>query len=156
MTPADTPRLQHIVASGLIFLAGLAVAWASFNGTPAEAYLFPRLISLAWVGLAGWTFVKALMGRTRVGAGLHVPTLLRLAPGLVVMLILVFWAAEALGFYLGSTIAVFIIVTAYDPAPHAEPKSWGKRVLITLGFMAVIYLLFSTLLGVYTPTGIWF
>ena len=156
MTPADTPRLQHIAASGLVFAAGLAVAWASFNGEPVQAYLFPRLISLAWVGLAGWTFGKAIMGRTRVGAGLHMPTLLRLAPGLAVMLVLVFWGARVLGFYLGSTIAVLAIIAIYDPAPHSDPKSWARRVAISLGFMAVIYLLFSTLLSVYTPAGIWF
>lgn len=156
MTGNEIPRIQHICASGLVFLAGLWVGWASFTAEPAEAYLFPRLISAAWVGLAAWTFGKALLGRTRVGPGLHIPTLLRLLPGLVVMALYVFWAAEALGFYSGGTLAFFAIVSLYDPAPHGAPGSWLRRLAVTAGFMAVIYLLFARLLGVYTPQGLFF
>lgn len=154
--PDDIPRRQHVAASGLILLAGLAVAWASHTAEPAEAYLFPRLISLAWVGLAAWTFGKAVMGRTRVGAGLHLPTMGRLAGGLAVMLVHVFWAAETLGFYTGGTLAMLAIVSLYDPAPHGALRSWLRRLAVSLGFMAVMYLLFSQLLGVFTPRGLFF
>lgn len=153
MNAPPVPVLQHIVASGLVLAAGLAVAWASYTAAPAEAYLFPRLISAAWVALAAWTFGKALLRRTRVGAGLHLATLLRLSGGLAVMLAYVFWAASAIGFYSGGALAMFAIVSLYDPAPHGALRSWILRALVTAGFMAVIYLLFARLLGVYTPRG---
>lgn len=153
MSPHDIPREQHIVASALILAGGIAVAWASFTAAPAEAYLFPRLISAVWVLLAAWTFGKAVLRRTRVGPGLHMPTMLRILPGLVVMVLYVFWAAEVLGFYTGGALAFFAIVSLYDPAPHRAPASWLRRVVITAGFMAAMYLLFGTLLAVYTPQG---
>ena len=79
-----------------------------------------------------------------------------LAPGLIVMVIYVFWAAKGLGFYTATAIAFFILLSLYDPAPHGEIKSWGKRVLITAGFMVVIYGLFAQLLYVFTPREIFF
>ena len=77
-------------------------------------------------------------------------------PGLLVMLIFVFWAAKALGFYTASTIAFFILLSLYDPAPHGEVRTWGKRIIITAGFLAVMYGLFAMLLGVFTPREIFF
>lgn len=156
MTDHDIPREQHIAVSALILVAGGAVAWASFSVEPAGAYLFPRLISAIWVGLAAWTFGKALLGRTRVGAGLHLPTLWRLLPGLCVMIAYVFWAAESLGFYAGGTLAFVAIVSIYDPAPHGALASWMKRAAVTAGFLTVMYLLFAKVLTVYTPRGMIF
>lgn len=144
-------RTQHILPSGLVFAVGCWVAWVSYTQAPAEAFLFPRLISTVFVVLAGWTFGKALMGLSKVGAGLSRSMLLNLAPGLVIMGIYVFWAAKGLGFYTATTATFFILLTLYDPAPHYEARVWVKRALITAGFMAVMYALFALLLKVYTP-----
>jgi len=43
-----------------------------------------------------------------------------------------------------------------DPASHTDIKSWIKRLLVTSGFMAVIYALFTLLLKVQTPRGLFF
>ena len=153
---SDLPRNQHIAASGLIAAIGLAVAYISFTQEPAEAFLFPRLISSVFAVLAIWTFLKAVLGRTKVGNGLSGEAMKNLAPGLIVMVIYVFWAAKGLGFYTATAIAFFILLSLYDPAPHGEIKSWGKRVLITAGFMVVIYGLFAQLLYVFTPREIFF
>ncbi|QFT81891.1 Tripartite tricarboxylate transporter TctB family protein [Roseovarius sp. THAF27] len=152
----DRPRTQHILASGLVALVGIWVAWLSFTGTPARAFLFPRIISVVFVALALWTFGKALLGKTRVGPGLSVIAVRNILPGIVVLLIYVFWAAPTLGFYTASTIAFFILLSFYDPAPHGEIRTWVKRVLITAGFLAVMYGLFALLLGVFTPREILF
>ncbi len=152
----DLPRTQHIVASGLVAAVGLWVAWLSFTGEPARAFLFPRIISVAFVALALWTFGKALLGRTRVGPGLRRRTLRNILPGLVVMVVYVFWAAPTLGFYTASTIAFFILLSLYDPAPHGAGRTWVKRALVTAGFLAVMYGLFALLLGVFTPKEILF
>lgn len=150
------PKTQHILASGLVALVGLSVAYISYTQEPAAAFLFPRLISTVFVVLALWTFGKACLGRSRVGAGLSATPFANLLPGLVVTLIYIFWAAPTLGFYTATTIAFFTLLSLYDPAPHRVPASWLKRVVITAVFMAVLYGLFALLLKVYTPREIFF
>ena len=153
---SDLPRTQHIVASGLVAVVGIWVTYISYTQEPAGAFLFPRLISTVFVVLALWTFGKALLGRTKVGNGLDRQAISNIAPGMVVALIYVFWAAETFGFYTASTVAFFILLTLYDPAPHTEIKSWIKRAIITAGFLAVMYGLFAKLLSVFTPREIFF
>lgn len=152
----DLPRNQHIVASGLVALVGVWVCFLSYTQEPAAAFLFPRIISTVFVILALWTFGKALLGRTKVGNGLTRDAMLAIMPGLLVALVFVFWAAKGLGFYTASTITFFILLTLYDPAPHSEMRSWIKRLIITAGFLAVMYGLFAMLLGVFTPKEILF
>lgn len=152
----DLPRTQHIVASGLVAVIGLWVAYLSYTQQPSAAFLFPRIISTVFVALALWTFGKALLGRTKVGPGLDRRTTLRILPGLAVMLVYVYWAAAALGFYTATTVAFFLLLSIYDAAPHRAPRSWLKRLVITAGFLAVMYGLFAMLLNVFTPPEIVF
>jgi len=149
-------QTQHVVASGIVAAVGVAVAYISYTAQPAQAFLFPRLISTVFVVLALWTFGKALIGKTKVGNGLNRTQMINIAPGVVVALIYIFWAAKGLGFYTATTIAFFILLTLYDPAPHNEARTWIKRVVITAGFLAVMYGLFAMLLKVYTPREIFF
>lgn len=149
-------RTQHIVPSGIIFAVGCWIAWISYTQQPADAFLFPRLISTAFVALAGWTFVKALLGWSRIGSGVTRQMAINLFPGLVVSLIYVFWAAKNLGFYTATTLTFFVLLSLYDPAPHYETKSWIKRAIITACFIAVMYAVFGLLLKVYTPREILF
>lgn len=152
----ELPRVQHIVASGIIAAVGISVAWISFTQQPADAFVFPRLISSVFVVLAIWTFVKAILGRTKVGNGLSGVAVKNMTPGLIVALIYVFWAAKALGFYTATGIAFFILVSLYDPAPHTALVSWVKRLGLTAGFIVVMYGLFWGLLSVFTPKEILF
>ena len=152
----DLPRNQHIVASGIIAAVGVSIAYISFTQEPADAFIFPRLISSVFAVLAIWTFAKALVGRTKVGNGISAEAMRNMAPGLVIMVVYIFWAAKALGFYTATTIAFFVLLSLYDPAPHGEPKTWVKRVVITAGFMLVMYGLFAQLLNVFTPREILF
>ncbi len=149
-------RAQHIVPSGIVFAIGCWIAWVSYTQQPAEAFLFPRLISSAFVALAGWTFVKALLGWSKVGSGVSRRMAINLAPGLIVSLIYIFWLAKALGFYTATTLAFFVLLSLYDPAPHDAAKSWIKRAIITACFIAVMYGVFGMLLKVYTPREILF
>ena len=152
----DLPRSQHIVASGLVAAIGVCITYISYTAEPAAAFLFPRIISTVFVVLALWTFGKALMGRTRVGNGLSAEAIRNILPGLVIGLIYAFWAAQTLGFYTASTLTFFILLTLYDPAPHNEAKTWIKRLIITAGFLAIMYGLFAKLLYVFTPKEIFF
>ncbi|MGR3839086.1 MAG: tripartite tricarboxylate transporter TctB family protein [Cognatishimia sp.] len=153
---SNLPRTQHIIASGVVSIIGVSVAYISFTQEPADAFVFPRLISTVFSILAIWTFGKALMGRTKVGNGLSSEAMKNMLPGLIVAFVYVFWAAKGLGFYTATTFTIFILISLYDPAPHGELKSWIKRALITAGFMAVMYGLFAMLLNVFTPREIFF
>ncbi|MFK7745215.1 MAG: tripartite tricarboxylate transporter TctB family protein [Roseobacter sp.] len=156
MSDMSLPRLQHIIASGCVAAVGICVAYLSYTQQPSEAFLFPRLISTVFVVLALWTFAKACLGWTKVGAGVSGSAFLNMLPGLGVALIYVFWAAKGLGFYTATTITFFILVSLYDPAPHNVLKSWIKRAAATVCFIAVMYGLFAVLLKVYTPREILF
>jgi hypothetical protein len=156
MNAPTLPRLQHMIGSCIVAVVGLWVAYLSYTQEPAAAFLFPRLISTIFVVLALWTFAKACLGWTKVGSGISPRQFTNLAPGLVVALVYIFWAAKGLGFYTATTIAFFILLSLYDPAPHRALSSWFKRILITACFMAVMYGLFAKLLKVYTPREILF
>jgi hypothetical protein len=156
MSDISLPRIQHIVGSGLVACVGAWVTYVSYTQQPSEAFLFPRLIATVFFVLALWTFIKACLGWTKVGNGVSVTQLSNLAPGLLVALVYIFWAAKGLGFYTATTIAFFILLSLYDPAPHTALKSWLKRIFITACFMVVMYGLFALLLKVYTPREIFF
>ncbi|MCP5087403.1 MAG: tripartite tricarboxylate transporter TctB family protein [Rhodobacteraceae bacterium] len=144
---------QHRISSGVITLLAIWVCYLSFTERPAEAYLFPRIIAVFFLAFAIWTFGKALLGRSNTGVGLSYDMAVKMAPGLLVSVIYIFWAAKAFGFYTASTLTFFILVSIYDPAPHGKIGSWVKRAVITVGFIAVIYALFAVVLKVYTPRG---
>jgi len=149
-------RTQHIISSGLVAFVGLWVCGISYTQQPAEAFLFPRLISSVFVALALWTFGKAIMGWSKVGNGVSARAFMQMLPGLLVAILYVFWAAKGLGFYTATSICFFILLSLYDPAPHTEARSWIKRLIISGVFMVVIYGLFAKLLKVYTPREIFF
>ena len=73
-----------------------------------------------------------------------------------IVAVYVFWAAKAFGFYTASSVAVFLLLTCYDPAPISDMKAWLKRIMITAAFMVVMYGLFAKLLNVFTPREIFF
>jgi len=148
---SDLPHNQHMVASGVIAAVGVTVAYISYTQEPAQAFVFPRLISTVFAVLAIWTFLKAVLGNTKVGKGLTVREMRNLLPGLLVMLVYAFWAAEALGFYTATALAAFALISLYDPAPHGAVQTWIKRALITAAFIAVMYGLFALVLNVFTP-----
>lgn len=149
-------RLQHTISSGVVILVAAIVTYISFTQEPADAFLFPRLIAIFFVSLAAWNFVRAVTGVAKVGVGLNMNEFKNILPGLITMLVFVFFAAKMLGFYLASTIAFMIIFTLYDPAPLNDGKAWVKRLIVTVCFMAVMYCLFALLLKVQTPSGILF
>ena len=81
----------HIASSVLIAAAAVWICWISFTQQPAEAFVFPRLISAFLVAFSLWTLGTALTGRSRNGDGIALPVMLKLAPGLLVAIVYVFW-----------------------------------------------------------------
>ena len=149
-------RLQHIIPGIAIFILGVIVTWLSFTQEPADSFLFPRVVSIAFILLATWNLARALLGLAKVGRGISIVEAKNILPGLIVMLVYVFWLAKALGFYASSTLVFLAIYTLYDAVPISSAKDWVKRIAVTAGFMGVMYLLFAMLLEVQTPRGIFF
>ncbi|WGI22409.1 tripartite tricarboxylate transporter TctB family protein [Amylibacter sp. IMCC11727] len=149
-------RLEHAIPAGIIMAVGLWVAWVSYTQTPAEAFVFPRLVSTVFVVLSVWTFATTLIKPSEGSVTISAKTWMNILPGLIIGGIFAFYLGKALGFYTATAIVVFTLVSIYDPAPHSEVKAWIKRILITAGFVAVMYLLFAMLLGVFTPREILF
>lgn len=149
-------RLQHTIPASLVMLLAVVVTWLSFTQEPAEAYLFPRVVSVFFIVLAVWNLTRAVLGMAKVGRGFNQTELRNIAPGAVVLFLFVFFGAKQLGFYLASTLSFLSIYTLYDPAPITSLKDWAKRIGATVIFMAVIYGLFFKVLQVQTPRGIWF
>jgi len=147
-------RMQHSIPALIVLAIALVVAWLSFTEEPSEAFLFPRIISIFFVGLAVWNAYRALAGLARVGSGISAGTALAIAPGLLVALFFVFVAAQWLGFYASGALTFFAIYTIYDPVPLSSLNGWVRRIMVTAVFMGVIYALFSLLLQVQTPRGI--
>ena len=152
----STQRIQHLVPSTVILVLAATVAFLSFTREPAAAFLFPRLVSVVMLSLALWNFLRAARGLSKVGTGINAAQLKAILPGLVVLAVFIFFAAKYLGFYVASFAAFFVMFSIYDPDSHASVKVWGKRIVITFLFMLVIYGLFSMLLKVQTPRGLFF
>lgn len=150
----NASRLQHTIMAATILAVACTVAWLSFTQEPAGAYLFPRLISVFFVALALWNLARAAAGLAKVGSGVTKELITAMTPGMIVMLLYVFFAAKLLGFHASSAAAFFLIYTLYDPAPLSDLRAWIKRILATLGFMAVMYGLFDLLLKVQSPRGL--
>ena len=147
-------RWQQALPAGAVVLLALWVTFVSFDVNDPQPYLFPRLIALAMLGLSLMALGRALSGRNRTGRGLRSRTLRNIWPGLAVMAVYVFQAAEWLGFYTAGAAAFMAIYTLYDPKPHNTPGIWIKRLLITIGFMSVMYCIFALVLRVQTPRGL--
>lgn len=147
-------RMQHVLPASLILFLAVVVTYLSFTEEPAESFLFPRVVSVFFVGLAIWNFIRAAGGMAKVGRGIARSELVNILPGLFIMLVYVFWAAKGLGFYVSSTIAFLLAYTAYDPVSLMSVKDWAKRILVTALFMGIIYSLFALILQVQTPRGL--
>ncbi len=153
---ATASRAQHLIPAVAVLLLSLTVVWLSFTREPAAAFLFPRLIASVMFLLAVWNCVRAALGLARVGAGLELEECLRIAPGVLVVLVYVLFVARWLGFYTASLGTFIVLYSLYDPASHFKLTTWLHRIAISLIFMAVIYGLFAVLLKVQTPRGLYF
>lgn len=144
-------RTQQSIAAGVILALSLWVAYVSFNVDDPQPYLFPRLFSVVMVVLAAIALLRALRGTNRTGTVMGTIQIVRILPVLVMMIVYVFALIPFLGFYTAAALSFFSIYTIYDPESHLSPMTWVKRLVITAGFIGVIYLVFALGLKVQTP-----
>ncbi len=147
-------RFQQCLPVLATLALGLWIAYESFTVEDPQPYLFPQLISVAMIGLSAAALFRAIRGANRTGVGIPLDLLLRIAPGIAVILAYVLVLAPQLGFYTGSAIGFITLYSLYDPNPHLSVRTWFTRIAITAGFMLVIYLVFALALQVQTPRGL--
>jgi len=144
------------LAAFYALLIALLLLVASFYGTDAEVYLFPRItaafITVLALILAYDAFKQGGSSEQRETVLVDWKTLL---PGLVVGIIYVV-LLERVGFYTCSFFAFFAICMIYGKRSLFDPRAFILKLVVTLVTMIVLYVLFWKLLNVRTPTGILF
>ena len=139
---------QIKISTVLVTLVSAFLAYASFVFGNSEDYLFPRLISsmIAVLSLMLW-FEKGDADK---------PTNFKdLMPGIAIATAFIL-LLKILGFYLASMIVFFSLVMYYSKP--IESKDFWRVLLIKLGvtivFSLTLYALFTLLLKVRTPEGL--
>ena len=127
--------------------AVLAVA-ASFRGAPAEAYTFPRLLSiLLLIFCAAATLSRA----EAASAPLDAATIKKIAPGIFVVVVYIA-SAETVGFYASAGAAFFTLAFLYGRKPR---RVWVVFA-VSCAIMTALFGLFGLLLRAQTPRGFFF
>jgi len=139
---------QIKISTVLVTLVSAFLVYASFVFGNSEDYLFPRLISsmIAALSLMLW-FEKGDADK---------PTNFKdLMPGIAIATAFIL-LLKILGFYLASMIVFFSLVMYYSKP--TESKDFWRVLLIKLGvtivFSLTLYALFTLLLKVRTPEGL--
>ena len=136
------------VAVGLFSL--LAV-WASFTADEPEAYAFPRLLSLLMAAFAAVNLVRLLVAPA-AAPPLTAALLKKIAPAVGVIAAYLA-AAESLGFYLSAFLTFALLSFLYDGKENGR-ENMRAAMFAAAAFVAVLYLLFSLILGVQLPRGL--
>lgn len=145
---------RRLTGIGAIALS-VFLYWAAASAENQAAYLFPKVIAASMLVLAVAVLIREWAPPVGADAGAvaSVPWV-RLWP-IFAIFVLYLLAARQLGFYATSWLAFIAIGVVYSPSE----SSFGgiKRcVPISLGFLAVLYLVFVVLLQVQTPRGLLF
>lgn len=134
---------------------GVAVLFtvASFWGTDPEVYLFPRIISVFLLMLVAIQSLSTFKAWSNDTQHKRVKIAWRgLMPGLVISIIYVL-TLEIIGFYAGTFLAFFLLVSVYGKRAAIDTKALISKITIGLLLVFVLYSLFWHLLNVRTPTG---
>jgi hypothetical protein len=128
----------------LIFLAVVAVFFGYSFQYPPEAVAFPRFLLAVFAILAVILFVRpGDMGKIKVTAFLTRPKLITAA--FMVGYVALF---PVIGFFVTTFLTVFAYLLTF------ERKAWLKALLIALGWVALLYGAFQTLLYIWFPQGL--
>ena len=128
--------------------AVLAVA-ASFRGAPAEAYTFPRLLSILLLIFCA----AAALSRAEAAASapLDAATIKKIAPGIFIVVVYIA-SAETVGFYASAGAAFFALAFLYGRKPR---RVWVVFA-VSCAIMVALFGLFGLLLRAQTPRGFFF
>ncbi|MDA8124954.1 MAG: tripartite tricarboxylate transporter TctB family protein [Deltaproteobacteria bacterium] len=128
----------------LVLLAILAVFFAYSFQYPPEVVAFPRfLLAVLTIMTIGLFIRPGDMGKVKVTAFLTRPKLLTAAFMVAYVALFPF-----VGFFVTTFLTVFLYILTF------ERKAWWKALLIALGWVALLYGAFQTLLYIWFPQGL--
>ena len=142
---------KFMVPIGMLVCAVIISLWGFFSPNQ-EAFLFPNVVSVIMVIIAAFAVLNTRNSAEKTKSN-PVPWLLIL-PALVIFVVYLA-LAETLGFYICSFVAFVALVCIYM-SDRLTPKRFFRIVITGLIFMAGLYCLFSLLLKVQLPRGLFF
>lgn len=130
-------------------------AFLAFYNTDADTYLFPRIIAVALALLSAILLISNLgTGKQTVVENSAAINFRDIWPGLLIGLVF-FLLLETLGFYMSSFLAFLSILLLYGKRKAMDIEAMTLKIIVSLAFMIILFLLFWSGLHVRTPTG-WF
>ena len=127
----------------------------AFYNTDAEIYLFPRIIAVALALLSIILLISNLgTDKKNIEENSEAINFKDIWPGLLTGL-LFFLLLETLGFYMSSFLAFLSILLLYGRRQAMDIGAMTFKIVVSLAFMIILFLLFWSGLHVRTPTG-WF
>lgn len=148
-------RVQVIEVVVMFFIPVAALVMLGSIGLE-DAKLFPKYICyimLAFATINAFQVLKSWRA-AKAARGECAPFPLRRVALALGMMLLYILSMESVGFYLAGFLFFFATMLVLDPI-RPTPVLVGRKAFYALCFMAVLYLLFNTMLGVMTPSGVW-
>lgn len=141
----------------LIAIAVLALAafltYISFGHDNQEAYLFPQIVGGSLLGLSLLLVIREFLGNHDAAVqSIDMKSLIKLLP-MLVLLVGYVYCIEWLGMYSSSAIALFLIAFIYHTADSIV-KRFTSSLMVAVLFTGFIYIVFSVLLRVQAPQGL--
>ena len=144
--------VAKVAGDAIVLLFAMLTVWASFAVDEPDAYAFPQLLSLLLLLFAGINMARK-SSRTALAAAppppLSAALLAKIMPATAVIVVYLA-VAEALGFYFSAFFAFALLSFLYGGGDKSDVRN---AVLVAAAFVAVLYALFSLLLGVQLPRG---
>jgi Tripartite tricarboxylate transporter TctB family len=132
-------------------LIGGFLYWAALGSDTPKAYFFPEMLALTMVVLgAGLLITDFRSGGKVKGAAIAIPWA-TIWPGMLVLALYMAFAQQV-GFYLSAWLA-FVSIAILYATPARRAATIRRSVPIAVVFLAVLYLVFWTLLRVQLPHG---
>lgn len=141
---------KPLIAGACVFVLSAFLLYLSIGHAASEAYLFPLIVSTALFLLSGFLLARELSGFYT--SDIESVGLLKLLPALG-LFIAYLYGIEWLGMYSSSMLALFLIAFIYHP-PAALSERIKSSAWVAVLFTGAMYILFSVLLKVRTPTGL--
>ncbi|MEJ2375491.1 MAG: tripartite tricarboxylate transporter TctB family protein [Pseudolabrys sp.] len=125
--------------------------WAALGSDTPKAYFFPQMLALALAALGAIMLAGELRGGGKAQAAAIAIPWVKIWPGMLVLAVYMLLARQV-GFYVSAWLIFVTIAIVY--APFAQrPAAIKRSAPIATAFLAVLYLVFWTLLRVQLPHG---
>jgi Tripartite tricarboxylate transporter TctB family len=140
----------RLTSIACILFGGL-LYWTALGSDTPRAYFFPQMLAVAMAAMGAAMLVMDFRNRGKRRAAGSPTQWYKIWPGMFILVVYMA-IAEQVGFYVSSWLAFTSIGILY--APTGDRMATAKRcVPISVVFLAVLYLVFWTLLSVQLPHG---